>query len=1066
MVPHPTLDSSVVFTKIIRDRIIPMLPMNDFDEHVGGAPQEKIVIYLKQAHLDFQKGLEPDVKSNIQSCKEVSMEDRFDSVIGVKRKFSEALPECDCDAGGDCDHLQVRLSTAASPTSVDSVDNVGDLVDSEAPFYGPLPLEPSVSGSNNDVAPLLHCLPLLNHHIDLLIRESEQQKYLRPLLQKLLTHIKNKNIFNFPVRIPGYEQVIQNPNDLGTVKERLLGLKYRDWGAFRREVRLVFSNAMLYNHPSHHVHKKAVIILNYFEEEFEKVLQKHCKDLEARDAVGQCKGGCQCNGEPCRMCNEKCLQLDPPVLACAGTCGLKVKRGGVYFVTEAGDRLWCQRCYTGMPATLPAPEDDSEVGSHCTLKKDLLKRCYNDVIFEPWVECTRCSVKVHQICAIAPSLDDFVCSWCLSDVPAPPVEVGVEEVRRLALSECPVDGGDVVDGVSPGVPGGLEGVDFDNPHTAARLPETRSSRFIQDMVRRKLVELEVGDAATSVTVRVLSNARFHHAVPPTVLQYFGRREKGSKTYSIEYQSKAIYLFQQLDGVDVCFFCMYVQEYGDDAPECNRNRAYVAYLDSVDMFRPRQCRTAVYHEALLAYFVELRMRNFRAVHLWSCPPTRGNNFIFWCHPNHQRSPGPDRLREWYVTMADEAEARGIVLKKHDMYELYFAGNRAHERLPPIFDGDFWVAEADRVSKRRGFLNSSGKPLPLERHCEYILLSLLSLKGAEWFTSPVDPVKLNIPHYTSVVTQPMDLGTVRDKLNRSVYRNPQELAADVNLTFDNAILFNPSVNPVHKAALMLKAQFNQDFENMLQHMDANEVMNLNGVMCTTPAPSSESGGDDSRVSPLVESVSTSVQKHKDNLFVLEFQHRCGVCDEYVGVHATAWRCGVEECSLGIVCGQCCEESPESVVVKHGASHELVEFTYDMPSVPPSLGEESLDLDLFEKDVSIEAGISHPMIDSRHMFLEWCQTRHYQFDSLRRAKFSTAMMLRHLHTPDGGKSLELSCGLCGGSMFPTRWNCSTCQDFNLCGDCVITGRPDGDVHTCTYLEQKSTQEHLLTPFRVVAL
>mgnify|MGYP001809453289 CR=1 FL=1 len=55
-----------------------------------------------------------------------------------------------------------------------------------------------------------------------------------------------------------------------------------------------------------------------------------------------------------------------------------------------------------------------------------------------------------------------------------------------------------------------------------------------------------------------------------------------------------------------------------------------------------------------------------------------------------------------------------------------------------------------------------------------------------------------------------------------------------------------------------------------------------------------------------------------------------------------------------------------------------------------------------------LSCPLLDSRHTFLEMCQFWHYQFDSLRRAKHSTVMLLYHLHVPRA-ESLGISCAAC---------------------------------------------------------
>jgi len=76
-------------------------------------------------------------------------------------------------------------------------------------------------------------------------------------------------------------------------------------------------------------------------------------------------------------------------------------------------------------------------------------------------------------------------------------------------------------------------------------------------------------------------------------------------------------------------------------------------------------------------------------------------------------------------------------------------------------------------------------------------------------------------------------------------------------------------------------------------------------------------------------------------------------------------------------------------------------------------------------------NPFLDSRHTFLEMCQYRHYQFDTLRRAKHSSLMLLYHLHHPDA-PSTRPACTLCGGCLRDVRWHCDVCVDFDICEAC----------------------------------
>ena len=84
-------------------------------------------------------------------------------------------------------------------------------------------------------------------------------------------------------------------------------------------------------------------------------------------------------------------------------------------------------------------------------------------------------------------------------------------------------------------------------------------------------------------------------------------------------SKYVLLFQEHDGVDVILFGMYLYEHGHKAPSPNQRCVYVSYLDSVHFFQPRQYRTMVYHEMLIAYIAHIKGRGFHTAMIWACPP---------------------------------------------------------------------------------------------------------------------------------------------------------------------------------------------------------------------------------------------------------------------------------------------------------------------------------------------------------------------------------------------------------------------------------------------------------------
>ncbi|KAK6153942.1 hypothetical protein DH2020_013581 [Rehmannia glutinosa] len=116
-----------------------------------------------------------------------------------------------------------------------------------------------------------------------------------------------------------------------------------------------------------------------------------------------------------------------------------------------------------------------------------------------------------------------------------------------------------------------------------------------------------------------------------------------------------------------------------------------------------------------------------------------------------------------------------------------------------------ASAGRNESVKQGLPQSSNYVMLMKQCETLLTRLMAHQHGWIFNEPVDVVKHNIPDYFNVIKHPMDLGTVKSKLLSNQYSNPIDFAADVRLTFKNAMTYNPVGHAVHNMADTLSKYF---------------------------------------------------------------------------------------------------------------------------------------------------------------------------------------------------------------------------------------------------------------------
>ncbi|KAJ3343129.1 hypothetical protein HDU93_009679 [Gonapodya sp. JEL0774] len=80
-----------------------------------------------------------------------------------------------------------------------------------------------------------------------------------------------------------------------------------------------------------------------------------------------------------------------------------------------------------------------------------------------------------------------------------------------------------------------------------------------------------------------------------------------------------------------------------------------------------------------------------------------------------------------------------------------------------------------------------------------------QDAVWFSLPVDPQSLGIPHYFDIIKHPMDLSTIRRKLDHQEYDSLDAFAADCRLMFNNCFTFNPPDTAVYISGKRLEKAF---------------------------------------------------------------------------------------------------------------------------------------------------------------------------------------------------------------------------------------------------------------------
>ena len=383
----------------------------------------------------------------------------------------------------------------------------------------------------------------------------------------------------------------------------------------------------------------------------------------------------------CRMVCGGCLTdkrvFKPPPMFCE-KCFTAIHQRWSYWEEEGDDGgiKLCKRCYADTRGDAHPDKKLAELvqagagkgrlgpaaGGHNVSIDRFVEKKEKDrpEYVDNWVQCDECHAWLHWTCALYKGEDTpddclFFCEEC-------------RETRAKALPKELV------------IP------------SASELPETTLSEILQKNLAAELKEQ--GITCAPVTVRVVSNietsSKIEEIGSAVSAQKGSAAAKNQKEFP--YRSKCILAFQRVQGHEICFFAMYVQEYGSDCPEPNTNRVYISYLDSVRYFEssPEGQRTFVYHSMLINYLGYAKELGYQFGHIWVSPPKMGDDYIFYAHPEVMLSKrmGLLKLKEWYEKMLDVAKEKKIIFDFQDMLEEYKDIDSAADI--PIFSGDHWAA----------------------------------------------------------------------------------------------------------------------------------------------------------------------------------------------------------------------------------------------------------------------------------------------------------------------------------------------------------------------------------------
>jgi len=102
--------------------------------------------------------------------------------------------------------------------------------------------------------------------------------------------------------------------------------------------------------------------------------------------------------------------------------------------------------------------------------------------------------------------------------------------------------------------------------------------------------------------------------------------------------------------------------------------------------------------------------------------------------------------------------------------------------------------------------------MQRKCDQLVKSLMKRSQGVHFSRPVEWKKMGLMDYPKLIKEPMDLGTVAERVSKLYYTRLEQFANDTRLVWKNAFIFNAPDSLYFKAAKTLSDVFEKRMEEL--------------------------------------------------------------------------------------------------------------------------------------------------------------------------------------------------------------------------------------------------------------